>query len=226
TQVPEDKLKFVLNRMGYEGSLLRVGAPAPSSNAIGYVNAAAWSKGRFQLIGQEEALRWLAPAYLRAFGPARRKDFQWWAGITAGAAKLAWEGMEKVEVEKGYFMLPEDVADFQASVAIPEDTIDLLPQWDSYTMGYAPDGRARFVAPEFQDQIYGKLGATRGNGLGTILLDGLACAGWTSRTKGKELEVEAAFFRKVTAAQQKKIAAAFEELATFLQAAKLKLVIS
>lgn len=225
TSVPDDKLKFVLNRMGYEGSLLRVGAPAPSSNAIGYVNASVWSNGQFQLIDQEAALRWLAVAYLKAFGPARRKDFQWWAGVTAGAAKPAWDAVEKVEVDKGWFLHPEDHAGFLAGVAIPPDTVDLLPQWDSYTMGYAPDGRARFVDPDFQDRIYGKLGATLGNGLGTILLDGLACAGWTSRLKGKELQVEIDYFAKPAQPHQQKIAAAFEELADFLQATRLKLTV-
>ena len=64
-------------------------------------------------------------------------------------------------------------------------------------MGYAPDGRERFVHPDNQHHIYGKLGATGGNGLGTVLINGMAHAVWTSRFKGSKMEINLNYFEKV-----------------------------
>ena len=225
TTVDPDKLKFVLNRMGYEGLLLRVGAETPRSNIIGYVNAAVWSKNQFVLQSQEESLPILAAAYLKAFGPARVKDFKWWAGINATPAKAAWAKLELAEVEKGYFILEEEFDEFKKSAETQINNFDLLPQWDCYTMGYAPDGRQRFVHPDYQDQIYGKLGATRGNGLGTILHRGLACGSWTSRFKGSEFQIDVKCFQKLSPSQQSELKQQFEKMSTFLQTKKIKITL-
>jgi hypothetical protein len=40
------------------------------------------------------------------------------------------------------------------AVKCPKGSVDLLPKWDSYTMGLAPDGRQRFVHPEVQKKAY------------------------------------------------------------------------
>jgi hypothetical protein len=72
--------------MAFEGRLLRVGANGLRSNIISHVNTNAWAGDKFVPVDSNKALASLAGEYLRAFGPARIRDFQWWAGITVGKA--------------------------------------------------------------------------------------------------------------------------------------------
>ncbi|MEM7038670.1 MAG: crosslink repair DNA glycosylase YcaQ family protein, partial [Bacteroidota bacterium] len=204
--VPEDRTKMLLNWLCGVGDMLRIGATSLRSNILSYVAWEAHLGAAFEPAEATMAREWLAGQYLKAFGPVRLKDFQWWSGLKAGEAKAAFESQEKVEVAPDYWILKADFDEYEAFQALGtfgvgvnaraeneedngEDWVDILPQWDAYTMGYAPDGRARFVAPEHQEHIYGALGATGGNGLGTILHNGLAVGGWKARFKGTKMEV-------------------------------------
>jgi len=218
TSVPDDKLKFVLNRMAFERKVLRVGAKSLRSNIISYVSTKARNGSNFKSIDEQKAQIWLAEKYLKVFGPARIKDFQWWAGITLTKAKAAFTEIEKVDLGNDLFLLKEDIKEFEAFEIPIEICIDILPQWDSYIMGYAPDGRERFVHPDNQHHIYGKLGATGGNGLGTVLLNGKAIGSWTSRFKGAKMEITLNIFKKVGAKMEKDILNAFHEIANLLDA--------
>ena len=219
--VPADKLKFVLNRMGYEGQLVRLGATGLKSNTISYVNAKTWLGSLIKWENPEEALSWLAKEYLRAFGPARRKDFQWWAGVTATRAKAALASIELVELGSDYLILPEDEKAFKSFVPQWDDTLDILPQWDCYTMGYAPDGRQRFVNDEHHDFLYGKLGATLGNGLGTMLHNGHSIGIWASRFKGTTMEANLYYYGKTEARIKKRVATELEVIGSWLGAKKV-----
>jgi hypothetical protein len=53
-----------------------------------------------------------------------------------------------------------------------------------YTMGYAPDGRARFVHPEHLQRAF-----TGGDGRGLVLRAGRAVAAWGVRFNGRRMEV-------------------------------------
>ena len=85
-------------------------------------------------------------------------------------------------------------------------------------MGYAPDGRERFVHPDNQHHIYGKLGATGGNGLGTVLVNGKANGSWSSRFKGTKMEVSLNLFAKVTQKERTTITNQFQSIADLLKA--------
>jgi len=187
TEIPNETTKPVLNRMAFERLLLRVGAESLRSNIISYVSTAAWTV-EYPLFNKVKALKWLAKEYLKAFGPARIKDFQWWVGITSEMAKMAIEACETKNIGEDHLLLISDEEDFGSFDHTLEDSIDILPQWDCYTMGYAPDGRTRFVDQDKQDKIYGSLGATGGNALGTVLINGLASAVWTSRFRGNQMQ--------------------------------------
>ena len=221
--IPDPGLKSVLNRMAFEGSLLRVGAAGLRSNSISYVATKSWAKEHrppFRGAGglNDEALQWLAGEYLRAFGPARVKDFQWWAGVTATQAKRAIAAHETIPIVDQYLLRADDVKEFEAFRKPKKDSLDLLPQWDSYTMGYAPDGRARFVDPQLQDQVYGSIGATGGNALGVVLVNGLAHGSWTSRFKGDQMSVSLNMFQRPSQQLNKKITSQFNEIAAVLSA--------
>lgn len=204
--------------MAFERKLLRVGAKSLRSNIIAYVSTEAWNGSTFKNIDPQKAQIWLAKKYLYTFGPTRIKDFQWWAGITLTKAKAAFTAFETVDLGNNLLLLKEDQTAFEAFKIPQKDCIDILPQWDSYTMGYAPGGRERFVSSDMQHHIYGKLGATGGNGLGTILINGKARGAWTSRFKGTKMEVDLNLFEKVGSKSKADILKAFHEIAILLNA--------
>jgi Winged helix DNA-binding domain len=76
-------LPAVVSAMSREGVLVRIGADGLRSNELRYLATDVANAD------PDEALGWLAGEYLRAFGPARPKDFQWWAGTSAKRATAA-----------------------------------------------------------------------------------------------------------------------------------------
>jgi hypothetical protein len=221
TSIPNASLKPMLNRLAFEGSLLRIGSENLRSNLINYVSTQSWLGKSFDFLQPDKALVWLAEKYLKAFGPARIKDFQWWTGVTLTRAKKAVSQLRTVPLEGDYLLFAEDLEKFENDNFSPTDTVDLLPQWDCYTMGYAPDGRNRFVSPDLQEQIYAKLGATGGNALGVVMVNGTAQGTWTSRFTGTQMKIALKMFEKPTAIFNKIIRQKFEEIATLLKAEKI-----
>lgn len=221
--VPADKLKFVLNRLAFEGDVLRVGAPSLRSNLISYADTQSWAGFSLEETDVAEAQQWLANEYFRAFGPARVKDFQWWAGITAAEAASAAQAVKTVDVGDGLLIREAEAKAFAAFEPAPHNHIDVLPQWDAYTMGYPADGRERFIKKEHTPTLYGKLGATGGNALGAVLIGAQAEAMWTSRFKGTAMEIDVTVFDGIKAADKKRIAARFDAIATLLNAKKVLL---
>jgi len=217
-EIPDDKVKLVLNRMAYEGSLLRVGAKSLRSNIISYVATKDWAGNNFVHVEQEKAINWLAGEYLRVFGPVRKKDFQWWAGVTANKAETAISAHETIHIEKDHLLLKTDLNEFESYRTPTKDSLSILPRWDCYTMGYAPDGRERFVSPDMQHHIYGKIGATGGNALGVILVNGSAHGSWDSRFKGNQMIVNLKMFEKLSGNLNKYIGEQFKEIAVLLKA--------
>jgi len=218
TDIPDDKVKTLLNFMAYTGYLLRVGAKSLRSDIISYVSTQTWAGGSFKAVDNEEALAWLAGEYLRAFGPASVKDFQWWAGITAGKAKAAINTNEAIAVDSDYLMLKKDLNAFESFKSPTKDSVAILPQWDSYTMGYAPDGRERFVSPDMQHHVYAKIGATGGNARGVVLVNGEAHAAWDSKFAGTKMTVKLDMFEKPSDQMGKIVEKKFHEIATLLKA--------
>jgi len=223
--IPPELFKMVLNRMAFENKLLRIGSTSLRSNIISYVNTVAWTGKAAPFPNSRQSLHWLATAYFQAFGPARMKDFQWWVGITGTQAKEAIHSISLCRLDGEYLLNEGDQKAFEAFKVPETKSIDILPQWDCYTMGYAPDGRERFVEHTFLNQVYGKLGATGGNALGTILINGLAHGSWSSRFRGKKMEVTLNLFKKVSAGDQNRIEQKFEEIAKLLQAKTVNFVV-
>jgi winged helix DNA-binding protein len=86
-------------------------------------------------------------------------------------------------------------------------------------MGYAPDGRQRFVHPDVQDRIYD----ADGNGLGVVLVDGTAVGAWSARLGGRHMEVELDMFERANARLKQTITDRFEAVAALLGAGNLSL---
>ena len=204
----------VLSGMAREGVLLRVGAEGPRSNTLRYVAARSWLGGGLPYADADDALAWLAGEYLRAFGPARPEDFRWWAGVPKGRASAALEAVETVEPEDGYLLRAEDREAFESAEGPDPGAVNILPKWDCYTMGYAPDGRGRFVHPDVQGRVY----TTAGDGLGVVLVGGKAAGAWEARFSGGTMEVRLDVFERPGAKLKGAIEAGFGEVAASLGA--------
>jgi hypothetical protein len=160
-------LKGASAQMTRDGELVRVAAGGLRSNELRYVAAA------LDDADADEALAWLAGEYLRAFGPARAKDFTWWSGAGAKRSKAALAEHDTEELDDGLLILAKDVARFEKATPV-KGAVDLLPKWDCYQMGYPADGRARFAHPDVADRCYD----FRGDGRPVILVDGEAAGTW------------------------------------------------
>lgn len=190
------EFKGISAQMTRDGELLRVGADGLRSNELRYV------VHEVEPADADEALAWLAGEYLRAFGPIRAKDFQWWAGVTAGRARPALAAHDTEELDGGHLILASDRRAFER--AKPPSGVDLLPKWDVYTMGYAPDGRDRFAHPDVVGQCYD----FRGDGRPVVLVDGQAAGTWE---RG-----EVALFETATAKLRAAIAERLDQVRAFL----------
>lgn len=182
--------------MTRDAELVRIGAQGLRSNELRYQTV------QLEPADPDEALQWLAGEYLRAFGPVRQKDFAWWAGVSATRAKQALAAHDTEELDGGLLMHSGDRKAFDR--AKTPSGVDLLPKWDSYTMGYAPDGRDRFAHPDVVKRCYD----FRGDGRPVILVDGQAAGVWE---KG-EIEL----FDEPAANLRKAIAARLEVVNAFL----------
>jgi hypothetical protein len=186
-----DDVYMVARILARQGRIIRVGASL-RTDQLRYVATTAWLGEPLEEIDRQTALDWLALAYVRGFGPIRPADFAWWSGSPRRAAAMALERLKTVSRD-GLLLLEEDADAFDAIEPLDPARVDVLPKWDSYTMGYAPDGRQRFVDDRYLPLAYtsvsGSPGATAGDGLPLILRGGRAIASWSHRLAGNQLVV-------------------------------------
>jgi hypothetical protein len=199
TGADANTLKGVSAQMTRDGELVRVAAAKSlRSNELKYQAA------EIPNADADEALTWLAGEYLRAFGPIRPKDFTWWAGVGARRAKQALAAHDTTELDDGYLILTEDAKAFEKAKP-PKDAVDLIPKWDCYQMGYAPDGRDRYAHPDVVERCYD----FRGDGIPTVLVNGEAAGTWA----GGNPEL----FDSATKKVRSKIDERLAEITAFLQ---------
>jgi len=185
-------LLTALKIMGYEGLVLRLGGSL-RTDVLRYVWAESWLGAPLEEADPLEGMKWLAMEYLRAFGPVRIKDFAWWCGTTQKRAKEALEGAAIIDLGGGLLLPAEDEAAFAAAEPIDPEEIALLPKWDAYTMGYAPDGRQRLIDDAHLPLAYSKAGdgtgATSGDGNPLLLRGGRAVAAWSHRFERDRMRI-------------------------------------
>lgn len=186
-------LMTALRVMAYEGLVLRLGGSL-RTDVLRYVSAEAWLGRPLEEADVDESLRWLAMEYLRAFGPARVRDVAWWIGCSQKRAAEAVKNAETIDVGGGFLLPADDQAAFDSTQPLDAGAVALLPKWDAYTMGLAPDGRRRFVADEHMKLAYSTAkmgaGATSGDGNPLLLRAGRAVASWSHKFSGDKLAVE------------------------------------
>lgn len=183
---------LAIRMLARAGEVLRIPTSA-RSDRLEYVSTAAWLGAPLTEVDPAEARAWLASEYLAAFGPARVADFAWWVGIPKRDARAAFDSLELTETETALFLPTSLLTDYETTTALDSSALAILPKWDSYTMGYAPDGRDRLVAPSDLEHAYTtketRIGATTGDGFPLILQDGQAIARWSHRFVGQTMTV-------------------------------------
>ncbi|MFN2388008.1 MAG: DNA glycosylase AlkZ-like family protein [Actinomycetota bacterium] len=178
-----EQLGTVLRCLRYEGLLLTLAGESLNMSPHRYIAAAAWFPEGLDAGDPGQARAWLAAEYLRAYGPARVADFAWWTGLGKRAATAAVAAHGTVDLGDGLLLPADDLAAFER-VRKLRDAVALLPKWDAYTMGHAPDGRRRFVHPDLQRAVYTPIGAgLSGDGNPVVLVDGEVVATWTYTVK-------------------------------------------
>ncbi|HEX9993162.1 MAG TPA: crosslink repair DNA glycosylase YcaQ family protein [Acidimicrobiales bacterium] len=202
----------LLQTMAFAGELVAVRPAGLRSNAARHVATEAWLGRPFADRPAAAALAWLAGRYLAAFGPARVEDFRWWAGVPADAAAAAVAEVDTVDVGDGLRLPAGDLPAFDRLRRPRRATVDLLPKWDCWTMGYPRDGRRRFVDPDAQALMYDR----DGNALGVVLADGLAAATWGLRERRGRLDVDLAWLDRPGPALASAARAAVDAAAAFL----------
>lgn len=192
-----DDVYLVARVLARQGRILRVNGRSLRTDTLTYVATTAWLGHSFEELDRRAALGWLAREYLRVFGPARAADFAWWSGCTRREASSALAEVSTVERDE-LLLLEEDADLYDRLEPVDPRRIDLLPKWDSYTMGYAPDGRQRFIEDRFVSlgytSVLGSPGATSGDGLPLVLVGGRAVATWSHRFDGSRLAVRVSPF--------------------------------
>ena len=185
---------FAMRAMAREGLVIRIGTGQMRTDDLRWVATEAWLGRPFDDFDPDEALGWLAGAYLDAFGPARVADLAWWVGVPRGRAAMALETVSTVDLGEG-LLLPAALADaWAATEPMDPDAMAVIGKWDPYPMGYAPDGRRRFLAEAHLGLAYStretRVGATSGDAFPLILRGGRAVATWTHRLTGDRMDVE------------------------------------
>ena len=186
------ELSVVLNTLRVQGRMLCVAGGSLRTSNLRYVATDSWAPGALQVADRDRAVAEVAGDYLRGYGPARVADFAWWAGLPKGLAQSALAMHTTIDVEDGLLLHKDDEGPF-STVTPLRGTVDLLPKWDAYTMGFAPDGRARLVHPDNQPNIYVTKGRVApgqpniglpGDGFPVVLVDGEAVGTWNVTVAG------------------------------------------
>jgi DNA glycosylase AlkZ-like len=218
---------MVIRLMTREGLVLRL-ATTPRTDRLRYVATESWLGYRLPEVVQAEATARLTDAYLRGFGPARAVDVAWWIGASKSRVNEAVAALPVEDVGGGLLLHRELRDDFEAVTPLDPGAISILPKWDAWQMGYAPDGRQRFVNDAHLPLAYTTIettpGATAGDGLPLVLRGGRATATWSHRFVKKAIEVSVKSFPGERV-KRDEVRTGFEEIAVFMSCEDLAIEI-
>jgi len=204
---------------GSWGSLLKPAArrgllafgPSRGTN-VTLVNPRHWLRG-WKDVDTDEASAELARRYLRAYGPATKKDFVRWFGYLRRGRVDPWpalaEELVDVDVEGTRLQILAKDARALARTAPPR-SVQLLPPFDPYLMGHSS-------RDHLFDKVHRwKVSRVAGWISAVVLVDGRVEGTWTHARSGETLVVNVAPFAALSASTQREIGARAEDLASAL----------
>jgi len=179
--------------------------------SVTFVRPENWIGG-WEAIDPEVAIAEVARRYLRAFGPATKNDFVFWWGRWPGVARAAWSAiapeLTTVSVEGSNAQIL--TSDMKRLPTAPTGSVQLLPAFDPYLMGYA--SRDHLFAAVHRP----KVSRTAGWISPVILVDGVVVGTWSYVVSGKTMRVSVQPFRRLTAQVRTKVEERAESLAASL----------
>jgi hypothetical protein len=171
----------------------------------------------------EEACTQLAAQYFRAEGPARIRDFAWWAGINVtDAIRGAAEAKPKlisiaVEGAKEEYLISESDFDALLGFKPPEAAVNFIPYRDTYLKGQR-EVVSRFVPDEHADKPFSRWkGKLINDPLATIIFNGRVVGVWEWNEDDEEVDL-LLFDASIPKSVEKAINKRAGELANFIRA--------
>jgi uncharacterized protein YcaQ len=164
-------------------------------------------------ISEEKAKQILFCKYLTAYGPATVQDFSKWSGIKIIESKNVFNSIRdelwevNCEGRKGY-ILSGDLK-VLASVKLKNDSLQLLPSFDSYILGHAKKDLLIDI------KNYKKVYRSQWWISPVILLGGRIIGVWSHRKKSKSYLIEVELFDKFSKTVIKKIEKEIKRLEKF-----------
>ena len=180
--------------------------------SVTFVRPQAWLSDWHDL-EPEVANAELARRYLRAYGPATRKDYSRWMGMFPGADRAAWAAIDKelinVSIEgQAAQMLAADLKSMRSSAG--QESVQLLPGFDPYLMGHSNRDHL------FDAVHRWKVSRVAGWISPVVLVDGRVLGVWTHAITRGKLKVEVTPFAPLKPRVIKEAGARAETIAAAL----------
>ena len=177
--------------------------------SVTFVRPEKWL-GSWREVDPAVALTELARKYLRAYGPATKRDFARWWGTWPGVGNSAWAGLSEelvpVSIEgQRADLLAADVD--RINDAQTEPTVQMLPPFDPYLMGHST--RDHLFATQYRSRVSRVAGWISA----VVLVDGRVIGTWTQQPAKKTLNVTVEPFAKLSRSTQKKVRARAQSIA-------------
>jgi Winged helix DNA-binding domain len=162
----------------------------PRGAKVTFARPDQWIDGWWEP-AEDDALLEVTRRFLRAYGPARPRDFlEWFGGRRAPFDQL---DLDEVDVEgRGAYVLAGDT-----TFASPERSVRLLPEYDAYVMGFRE--RDVLVPPPVRELVAARpRGRYEGPaGLRFLLIDGVTAGLWDRTKRGTRLDLHVSPIRKL-----------------------------
>jgi hypothetical protein len=162
--------------------------------SVTFVRPERWIAG-WRQPDPDEALVEVARRYLRAYGPAKKQDFNRWWGSWSGVGTAAWAGLARelvpVTVDgSGADILERDLEAVSRQPLVT--SVQLLPAFDPYLMGHATRHHL------FEAAHASKVSRTAGWISAVALVDGQVAGTWTHKIVKETLRVTLAPFQRLS----------------------------
>jgi hypothetical protein len=196
------QLPYLLQRAALDGAICQ--GPLRGKEPT-YVLAADWAVPG-PTLDHENAPGRLAGRYFASHGPATRRDFSWWTGLSAGQVGPALEGapeLQRMEVQGIEYWAAE-------APHCPGTGGWLLPPFDEYLLGY------KDRHPQLDAEHVKRINAGGGMPKPAVVVNGRVAGLWTHKQKKHELAVDIHPFRALSPAERELIEAAAEDLGRFM----------
>jgi Winged helix DNA-binding domain len=182
--------------------------------SVTFVRPRSWLKDWHELEPQAAHAE-LARRYLRAYGPATRKDFSRWMGMFPGADRAAWTAIEKELVDVSVEGQPAQMlaADLEMMRSRErQESVQLLPGFDPYLMGHTTRDHL------FDPMHRWKVSRVAGWISPVLLVDGRVLGVWTHAVTRGKLKIDVTPFAPLKPHIVTQAGARAETIAAFLGA--------